>query len=225
MLKISGNVGIGTTNPGAKLEVVGQVKITGGTPGANKGLTSDANGLASWQTPASFSEADTLQTVTTRGNTTSLGLVVNGQTIDHQTNNFFYVNSYDGMQLRINSDGAGTSNFQINNSANSSVLTVTNAGNVGIGTTAPGKKLDVVGSIRTSIGHIITNNPNGALVLNAGPANDTNLAGIWFRKATTLGEEEEYTNLMRITETGNVGIGTGEADIQTSCKWFICRPV
>eukprot|EP01029_Cantina_marsupialis_P010376 TRINITY_DN2364_c0_g1_i2.p1 TRINITY_DN2364_c0_g1~~TRINITY_DN2364_c0_g1_i2.p1 ORF type:complete len:1768 (+),score=313.28 TRINITY_DN2364_c0_g1_i2:313-5616(+) len=45
-----GNVGIGTTTPGAKLEVTGQVKITGGTPGANKVLTSDANGLASWQT-------------------------------------------------------------------------------------------------------------------------------------------------------------------------------
>ena len=45
----TGNVGIGTTAPGAKLEVAGQVKITGGTPGAGKVLTSDASGLASWQ--------------------------------------------------------------------------------------------------------------------------------------------------------------------------------
>ena len=44
-----GNVGIGVTDPDAKLEVNGQVKITGGSPGANKVLTSDANGLASWQ--------------------------------------------------------------------------------------------------------------------------------------------------------------------------------
>lgn len=44
----NGNVGIGTTSPGAKLEVAGQIKITGGTPGAGKVLTSDANGLASW---------------------------------------------------------------------------------------------------------------------------------------------------------------------------------
>lgn len=75
-------------------------------------------------------DADTLQTVTTRGNTTGLGLVVNGQTINHQANNFFYLNSYDGFQLRINSDAAGVANFQINNSANSSIFTVTNAGNV-----------------------------------------------------------------------------------------------
>lgn len=45
----NGNVGIGVTSPGAKLEVAGQVKITGGSPGANKVLTSDATGLATWE--------------------------------------------------------------------------------------------------------------------------------------------------------------------------------
>lgn len=45
------NVGIGTATPGAKLEVAGQIKITGGTPGLNKVLTSDASGLAAWTTP------------------------------------------------------------------------------------------------------------------------------------------------------------------------------
>jgi len=48
----TGNVGIGTTAPGAKLEVAGQVKITGGSPGAGRVLTSDASGLATWQAPS-----------------------------------------------------------------------------------------------------------------------------------------------------------------------------
>ncbi len=47
------NVGIGTSSPGAKLEVNGQVKVTGGIPGSGKVLTSDAAGLATWQTPGS----------------------------------------------------------------------------------------------------------------------------------------------------------------------------
>jgi hypothetical protein len=50
-----GALGIGledgeALSAGAKLEVAGQVKITGGEPGEGKVLTSDGDGLASWQT-------------------------------------------------------------------------------------------------------------------------------------------------------------------------------
>jgi hypothetical protein len=48
----AGYVGIGTTSPDAELEVAGRVKITGGSPAEGKVLTSDAAGLATWQTPA-----------------------------------------------------------------------------------------------------------------------------------------------------------------------------
>ena len=44
----NGNVGIWTSTPWAKLEVGGQIKITGWSPGNNKVLLSDATGLASW---------------------------------------------------------------------------------------------------------------------------------------------------------------------------------
>ena len=48
----NGNIGIGTTIPDTKLHVAGAVKIVDGTQAAGKILTSDANGLASWQSAA-----------------------------------------------------------------------------------------------------------------------------------------------------------------------------
>jgi hypothetical protein len=43
-------VGINTTSPAAKLDIAGNLKLTDGTEGAGKVLTSDADGLASWAT-------------------------------------------------------------------------------------------------------------------------------------------------------------------------------
>ncbi len=40
------NVGIGTTAPVAKLDIIGSLKITNGTQGVNKVLTSDTAGMA-----------------------------------------------------------------------------------------------------------------------------------------------------------------------------------
>ena len=71
VISSEGEVGIGTLTPGSKLEVAGQVKITGGTPGAGKVLTSDATGLASWVLPTGGGSVGTLQTVTNNGNTTT----------------------------------------------------------------------------------------------------------------------------------------------------------
>lgn len=48
----TGNVGVGTTAPAAKLDVVGNIKITDGTEGDGKILVSDTNGQATWQATA-----------------------------------------------------------------------------------------------------------------------------------------------------------------------------
>jgi len=100
----NGYVGIGTTSPGAKLEVVGQIKITGGSPGLGKALISDAAGLASWQTI-----------------TGTLPSGTSGQTLRH-----------DGTNWVANS------------------VIYNNGTNIGIGTTSPGYKLEVIGTGRVS---------------------------------------------------------------------------
>lgn len=55
---VNGRVGIGEANPDSRLHVNGQVKITGGNPAAGKVLTSDASGLATWQTPSTTTSTD-----------------------------------------------------------------------------------------------------------------------------------------------------------------------
>ena len=52
------NLGIGTTSPDARLHVNGLIKISDGSPGTGKVLTSDDTGLASWQTPTGASGPD-----------------------------------------------------------------------------------------------------------------------------------------------------------------------
>lgn len=51
-------IGIGTSNPTAKLHVNGSLRIVDGNQGANKVLTSDANGNASWKVISSGSSSN-----------------------------------------------------------------------------------------------------------------------------------------------------------------------
>lgn len=68
VINASGNVGIGTSNPGAKLEVNGTVKVTDGSQGAGKVLTSDGNGLASWQSLSGGGSFSNMSVFTANGN-------------------------------------------------------------------------------------------------------------------------------------------------------------
>ncbi len=106
----TGNVGIGTQSPSAKLEVNGQVKITGGAPGAGKVLTSDANGLATWEVPASGSG---LGNGSAAGNTpywNGTSWVVNSSNIYNNGGNVAIGNTTAQHQLSV---GAATTDAQL----------------------------------------------------------------------------------------------------------------
>lgn len=53
VIKADGKIGIGTNTPSTALDVNGQIKIQGGSPGVGKVLTSDATGLATWEANSS----------------------------------------------------------------------------------------------------------------------------------------------------------------------------
>ncbi len=72
----AGNVGIGTASPSAKLELKGSLKIVDGTQANGRVLTSDAGGLATWQTPSSGVSGSGTQNYVSKWNNapgTSLG--------------------------------------------------------------------------------------------------------------------------------------------------------
>ena len=141
LLATNGNVGIGTATPGAKLEVNGQVKITGGVPGAGKVLTSDATGLASWQTPTGG--------VGATGPTGPAGAVGPAGAA--------------GATGATGPTGTGggqwtTNGVNIHNS---------NTGNVGIGLTAPTSKLDVVGRTKITYTNFVGDSSDYFLIVKS----------------------------------------------------------
>jgi len=225
----TGNVGIGTTNPASLLHVystAGSISIQRNNAACGASLNLYNTDLATdgWTIKNSLSAC---------GNLGDLYFIEDGTNGNERLTlkaggNVGIGTTAAGSRLDIKQPGATDDNIRLvdDNTANywgmsfnNSTLTyrysgtdqigIKSDGNVGIGTTAPGKKLDVNGTIRNSNGHIVTNNPNGALVLSSGPPDANNSAGIWFRKTATLGDETgSYTDLGRITDQGYLGIGT-----------------
>jgi hypothetical protein len=243
-LDITGNVGIGTTSPGAKLEVAGQVKITGGTPGAGKVLTSDAAGLATWQTATGGGDAsygssgaspNNAVFVSDNGNVgmgttgplSRLHIEDTNETFGNFQNLFIRTSSPSGPNIgggigfggkfssaggttgfaaiagrkenSIDGNAAGYLGFATNDGMGAIIekVRITSAGNVGIGTTNPGKPLDINGSARASsfIGRLNASNMNYGYV----PV---------FRANIAPDLDALSNSTIFVGNTGDVGIGT-----------------
>ena len=123
----AGNVGIGTETPGAELEVAGQVKITGGSPGLNRILRSDADGLATWVTLGAASVTPD-----------SLDYTEFEDAMDLDASTTVTFSDYDYI---FNLDSTGDFRVQDNGA---DVFIIDDTANVGIGTTGPDQSLDVL---------------------------------------------------------------------------------
>jgi hypothetical protein len=109
----SGNVGIGTSTPSAKLEVNGSLKYTDGNQAANKILTSDANGNASWQSSSFFYKKSILlnsvAASTFTGQTTvpqwTANYTATGGTVEIRVNHTAFTSGTGTMIFRLLRDG------------------------------------------------------------------------------------------------------------------------
>jgi hypothetical protein len=226
----SGNVGIGTTAPGSALEVVGQVKITGGVPGAGKVLTSDAAGLASWTSPsagsvsglsaatgtqtlanANFAQAWNWDTLSTQ-NALSLGSTsMTSGSLLSLTDSFNSATS-TGSMLKLTASGASNA---------ATPLSITNAGtgfSIDAAATGTGTKYTlrlqntVTAANNSGAGMLFSaNRTTGGLTDVAGVAGTiTDITNGAYKGALTFSTASNAApaERMRIDSTGNVGIGT-----------------
>ena len=153
----------------------------------------------------------------------SAKLHVNGESIFGTSGgSSIVINDIPQARWKINTGGYALAFSKHNSSSDeystwSEKVRIDQNGNVGIGTTNPGTALDVLGTIRVQTG---TNDANGgefSIDTNVGhirrkvAGNGVSLTSyddFYFYVNATGGSAEGGTQAMRITSSGNVGIGT-----------------
>ncbi|MFH1710321.1 MAG: hypothetical protein ABH860_04530, partial [bacterium] len=169
-----GNVGIGTTDPGATLEVAGQIKITGGTPGGGKVLTSDSAGLATWGTATATDTTKVLKAGDTMTGilTSSAGATFAGEVCVGTTEpnaNFTVAGSIYVSEAIETATSVYAAEIGIGTTEPTATLEVKGTVKIGDGATAPGANgLSVYGQIR---------NDSGGFYFNSSTPNDTTIQG------------------------------------------------
>ena len=207
----NGNVGIGTTSPVAKLHTIGE--IVGGTTGFTSGMNG-FTGLGSYDSSAAVENIDSLylRKGGTNGSSTSIAFAsASGDT--------YFVGSRI-KHIRSGSNSKGHLAFETKGDTSinttSERMRITDAGNVGIGTTSPSNTTHIYKN--ATIGPI-----NSTTTANAGLRIQDNASSMYFDGnsivldstgyLTTTGNSDFFIGTNNVTRLfvkgdGNVGIGT-----------------
>jgi hypothetical protein len=193
---INERVGIGTTSPDAKLDVIGQGIFQGSTTSSYKGANvgtlninnNSADGTVDFTQGLVFTD-----NVTNQGSWTHAGIVSVGST------------GYNGS-LVFGTDGDGVRNT----SGITEKMRIDSAGNVGIGTTGPLAKFQVSGN--SLFESDIFTLQNKGIFFNGLSDFSSGIAGI--DSGTSVRIFAGGSEKVRVKSTGNVGIGTTSPDLK-----------
>jgi hypothetical protein len=211
----SGNFGLGTTTPGGKFAIQGGSNNSGTTLYINERTRNDSDNaiyVAGGTAPNDF-VVKTSGRVGIGTTTPLTPLQVEGVITGVSTASSYLIKQgLANTGLYIEADGS-LSNFVGGNR----IITATSTGNVGIGTAAPGTKLEVVdtNSIVTSRGtagygafYAVGSGANPGYVFLGNASGEKGRIQANDDSALTFSNTIGAVERMRITATGNVGIGT-----------------
>src|ERR1017187_2118128 len=234
---LGGKTGVGVTSPDSTFQVNGGLKFVTGRQGAGKVLTSDANGGADWQNPASSSwslngNSGTIDGTNFIGTTDNVpfNIRVNNTPsgrIDPGLLNTFYgylsgASNTTGYGNTANGSYALLSNTTgYGNTANGNYALISN--NVGIGNTANGYNAlytNSTGSFNTANGYFALysntygggNTANGYEVLYSntnGGGNTANGYGALYTNTSGGGNSAYGVNALIMNNTGNYNTANG----------------
>jgi hypothetical protein len=211
-LYIAGNVGIGTTSPGAKLDVKGNVLF---------GIGSIYNSYVPYNFRAPSATSGSRGTILLE----NYGYTTAWITPDTDKLAFVVEGTNHGFEFRNNVAYNGDP------SGGTPLMTITPSGNVGIGTTNPGEKLEVAGNVKIT-GSRIKNSAGYGIVqtdatdwLRINP--DSQYPAIALYNPVAIGTgglaigewSQQSSGVLKVTQSaylatagGNVGIGTTSPD-------------
>ena len=185
-----GNVGIGTTSPGYKLEVNGTGSFFGNIRSGGGTLWSDSNGGVQ----LGYNSSDATGYLTTYYDSTS---VVIGAGISQKTG------------ITINGQSASAGNQITFRVGNAERMRITDTGNIGIGTASPAAKLHI---------DVATEDNQPAFKVTKVSDNNENAIEIHHGTSSSNRGIADFTNsvgsVMFLRGDGNVGIGTTSPDFE-----------
>jgi len=195
----SGNVGIGTGSPASKLDIAsGDLRFS-----------STGQRILGDMSTSTIANRFAFQTTTVNGNT-NLHITPNGSATQSgfkaetdstfTTGQLLSIDIVGGSDARFNSTirGAGTYVPITFYTGGSERVRVDTAGNLGVGTTAPGYKLTVAGASGTAVVSLLETGVRSWGIRAGGAATDT----------FDIADFTAGTSRFLITSTGDVGIGT-----------------
>lgn len=216
-LIVENNVGIGSSAPGQKLDVQGTIRVLGGgsvgigttfVGGTGEGVLTIMNGnvgIGTWVTPANLQIAGTMAATIS---VTSSNITAGG-----------------GLSATGNANISGAANLSI---AKTTTLATSAGFNVGIGTSNPGQRLDVQGTVRSfdfsGAGTDLTGTATSLTAGNASVAPAGTLTGTTLNSTVVTSSLTSVGTLGSLLVSGNVGIAStapgSSLDVQGTARFF-----